>query len=335
MALFTRTTPSVAFISTYMDRKANQGGPLLTLPEHSNDSSNKNKANSDGDRSWLGEDSSPFVQDDPTMPQGTGTGFVWDTEGHVVTNFHVIRSAKNAEVVLTDRDGQQTVFPAKLRGFDVDKDVAVLKLVLDEGKPVSPPTPFFASSQSSNRRSLRRPSVHRARQQCSPASGFAALAIGTRTRSYSQWGSVRLGREVRSPSGRPILDAIQTDAAINQQQRWSLVGFSGAPDRHEHSHLQRLGSFVRRVRHSCRYIEGGGNEHHTGRESSTARARLVFGWRASEGNWICRSEARRCVVLDVPPESPAAQGGTHTCGLVLIPHRTINRHSGSATERSR
>ena len=318
VALFTRTTPSVAFISTYMDRKANQGGPLLTLPEDSNDSSNKNKANSDGDRSWLGEDSSPFVQDDPTMPQGTGTGFVWDTEGHVVTNFHVIRSAKNAEVVLTDRDGQQTVFPAKLRGFDVDKDVAVLKLVLDEGKPVSPPTPFFASSQSLE--STFSSSSFRPIELGSSAAlqvGQAALAIGNPfglDHTLTVGVVSGLGREVRSPSGRPILDAIQTDAAINP-------GNSGGP---------LLDSAGRLIGMNTAIYSASGASSGVGfaipvdtlkavvtsiiRDGKVVRPALGLSYLdGAQARAIGFVGAKRggVLVLDVPPESPAAQGGIH------------------------
>ena len=44
------------------------------------------------------------------IPQGTGSGFVWDTKGHVVTNFHVIRGASDIKVALID----SSVYPAKV-----------------------------------------------------------------------------------------------------------------------------------------------------------------------------------------------------------------------------
>ena len=56
--------------------------------------------------------------------QGSGSGFVWDSDGHVVTNFHVIQNASGAWVTLADN----TRLEAKLVGFDESKDVAVLKV---------------------------------------------------------------------------------------------------------------------------------------------------------------------------------------------------------------
>ena len=256
VGLFKRTTPSVAFISTFMDRSGKAGGrgvggPFLTLPE------DKNSPLFGPDDPLL--DGDPGLSADPTMPQGTGTGFVWDAEGHVVTNFHVIRMAKNAEVTLTDRDGQQTVFPAKLRGYDVDKDVAVLKVVLDEGKPKPTDENTAASlTQTSSKASavIANPLFSNSNSNGGPAGstgsasgsssggggdspfrpielgssgavavGQAALAIGNPfglDHTLTVGVVSGLNREVRSPSGRPIVDAIQTDAAINP-------GNSGGP----------------------------------------------------------------------------------------------------------
>ena len=44
------------------------------------------------------------------VPQGTGSGFIWDKKGHVVTNFHVIRGASDIKVALID----SSVYPAKV-----------------------------------------------------------------------------------------------------------------------------------------------------------------------------------------------------------------------------
>jgi S1-C subfamily serine protease len=46
---------------------------------------------------------------------------VWDENGYIVTNYHVIRSAESAQVTLTDRAGKQSTYKATLRGFDADK----------------------------------------------------------------------------------------------------------------------------------------------------------------------------------------------------------------------
>jgi S1-C subfamily serine protease len=80
----------------------------------------------------------PFSMDIMSMPQGQGTGFVWDASGHIVTNFHVIRGASEVRVALID----QSVYPAKIIGGDASKDIAVLQLVappevLRNLKPVS------------------------------------------------------------------------------------------------------------------------------------------------------------------------------------------------------
>src|SRR5512141_3031623 len=68
-------------------------------------------------RDWLGLDVTE-------VPQGTGSGFIWDDRGYVVTNFHVIQEAQAAEVTLAD----QSNWPARLVGYEPDKDVAVLKI---------------------------------------------------------------------------------------------------------------------------------------------------------------------------------------------------------------
>src|SRR4030095_14708362 len=59
-----------------------------------------------------------------TIPAGTGSGFIWDDQGHVVTNFHVIKSGDTARVTLSDHSS----FPAKLVGHASDKDIAVLSI---------------------------------------------------------------------------------------------------------------------------------------------------------------------------------------------------------------
>jgi S1-C subfamily serine protease len=69
----------------------------------------------------------PFGQDIPQMPQfrqGLGSGFVWDTEGHIVTNNHVVEGAD--EITVTFADGSSA--PAELVGADPDSDLAVIKI---------------------------------------------------------------------------------------------------------------------------------------------------------------------------------------------------------------
>src|SRR5512139_204395 len=65
-----------------------------------------------------------FRFDVSQIPRGTGSGFVWDDRGHIVTNFHVIQGADAARVTLAD----QTSWEAKLVGAAPEKDLAVLHI---------------------------------------------------------------------------------------------------------------------------------------------------------------------------------------------------------------
>lgn len=76
---------------------------------------------------------SPYSMDVMTIPQGTGSGFVWDAEGHVVTNYHVVRSANALKVTLYDSSSVS----ATVVGSDETKDIAVLKLDLPADKAKS------------------------------------------------------------------------------------------------------------------------------------------------------------------------------------------------------
>ena len=61
------------------------------------------------------------------VPQGSGTGFVWDTQGHIVTNFHVVQQADR--VLVTLQDGM--TFDAVPVGVAPNHDLAVLKIEAD------------------------------------------------------------------------------------------------------------------------------------------------------------------------------------------------------------
>ena len=133
------------------------------------------------------------------IPAGNGSGFVWDTQGHVVTNFHVVRNAEAARVTMAD--GQS--YSAKLVGYDADKDIAVLRIEAprDRLRPIVVGT-------SSNVKV-----------------GQRAYAIGNPfglNETLTQGIVSGLGREIPSPSGRPISNVLQTDSAINP-------GNSGGP----------------------------------------------------------------------------------------------------------
>ena len=133
------------------------------------------------------------------IPQGSGSGFLWDKEGHIVTNFHVVRGASTITVTLSD----QSVHPASVVGVYVDKEIAVLKIDV----PPEKLTPI----RSGTSKSLM--------------VGMTTLAIGnpfgldhTLTKGIIS----ALDREIQALSGRSIADVIQTDAAINP-------GNSGGP----------------------------------------------------------------------------------------------------------
>ena len=80
-----------------------------------------------------------FTRDVFSVPKGTGSGFIWDDAGHVVTNFHVIAGAAEARIRLSDgRD-----YSAKLVGASRDHDLAVLRIKVPINRP--PPVPIGTS----------------------------------------------------------------------------------------------------------------------------------------------------------------------------------------------
>ncbi|PID34324.1 MAG: 2-alkenal reductase [Thiotrichales bacterium] len=72
-------------------------------------------------------------------PSGTGTGFVWDDSGHIVTNFHVVSGHRTAKVRLSD----QRMFDAAVIGASPEHDLAVLKLL--DGRDIPPPVKIGSS----------------------------------------------------------------------------------------------------------------------------------------------------------------------------------------------
>src|SRR5215217_7378827 len=133
------------------------------------------------------------------VPTGSGSGFILDDDGHVVTNQHVVEGGVEFLVVL--EDGRE--LPATLVGADVNSDVAVLK--------VDPPVPGVARIGDSD----------------GLLPGQAVLAIGsplgTFTNTVTEGIVSALGRTVPDNTGGPaLLNLIQHDAAINP-------GNSGGP----------------------------------------------------------------------------------------------------------
>ncbi len=66
----------------------------------------------------------PYTLDIRAIPSGTGTGFIWDKKGHIITNYHVVRESRTARVRLAN----QKTYTAKVIGKSKRHDIAVLKL---------------------------------------------------------------------------------------------------------------------------------------------------------------------------------------------------------------
>jgi S1-C subfamily serine protease len=134
----------------------------------------------------------------PVPQEGTGSGFIYDDQGHIVTNYHVVENAEELSVTLADGE----TYPAESVGVDPSTDLAVLRIDVDE---LPRPAPL---GESDNLRV-----------------GQFVVAIGNpfgleRTLTVGVISS--LGRVIESPDGRFIGEVIQTDAAINR-------GNSGGP----------------------------------------------------------------------------------------------------------
>lgn len=133
-------------------------------------------------------------------PVGMGSGFVWDEQGHIVTNFHVADGATKFMITFHNDKKQ---YPAKFVGGEKNKDIAVLQL-LEKPKELHP----------INVGTSRELQV-----------GQSSIAIGNPfglDHSMTTGIISAIGRKIRGYGGIRIYDMIQTDAAINQ-------GNSGGP----------------------------------------------------------------------------------------------------------
>lgn len=72
-----------------------------------------------------------WTRDISEVPSGTGTGFLWDKQGHIITNYHVISNNKTARVRLNNKK----TYTAKVVGISKRHDIAVLKLITGENLP--------------------------------------------------------------------------------------------------------------------------------------------------------------------------------------------------------
>lgn len=133
------------------------------------------------------------------IPKGTGSGIVWDRQGRIVTNYHVIENASKVTVTLADH----STWKAVMVGGAPEKDLAVLQI----SAPASRLHPIMIG-ESHNL-----------------LVGQKVFAIGNPfglDQTLTAGIVSALGREIRSVTGRVIHGVIQTDAAINP-------GNSGGP----------------------------------------------------------------------------------------------------------
>jgi S1-C subfamily serine protease len=133
------------------------------------------------------------------IPQGTGSGFVWDINGDIITNFHVIQNADSAQVTLAD----QSNWKARVVGVAPDKDLAVLRIEAPSNR--LRPIPIGTSKDLQV--------------------GQSVYAIGNPfglDQTLTTGVISALNREIESVTRRPIQGVIQSDAAINP-------GNSGGP----------------------------------------------------------------------------------------------------------
>lgn len=133
------------------------------------------------------------------VPEGSGTGFIWNDQGIIVTNYHVIKNASRISVRFSDLSEAQ----AKVIGLAPESDVALIQVDI----PVEKSKPIVIGSSANLE------------------VGNKVLAIGNPfgfDQTLTTGIVSALGRDIKSPTGRTIDGVIQTDAAINP-------GNSGGP----------------------------------------------------------------------------------------------------------
>ncbi len=137
------------------------------------------------------------------IPAGTGSGFVWDEQGHIVTNYHVVAKAASEDDHIRVTLADQTTHLAHIIGGAPDNDIAVLQLETSPKNLVPMPVGSSVDLQVGQR----------------------VMAIGNPfglDQTLTTGVVSGLGREIQADNGRTIFDVIQTDAAINP-------GNSGGP----------------------------------------------------------------------------------------------------------
>jgi S1-C subfamily serine protease len=226
----------------------------------------------------------PFRRNVMALPRGSGSGFVWDEEGHIVTNFHVIQGGNAVRVTMADG----SAWIANVVGHLADKDVAVLKI--EAPTELLTPIPVGSSTDL--------------------VVGQHVMAIGSPfglDQTLSTGVISGLGREIMSVGGRPIQGVIQTDAAINP-------GNSGGP---------LLDSSGRLIGVNTAIFSPSGASAGVGFAVPVDTVRSIvtqliehgrvvrpgLGVVVDEGDLAVRARIRGALVLMVKPGSPAAEAG--------------------------
>ncbi len=232
------------------------------------------------------------------VPAGSGSGFIWDAQGHVVTNYHVVQGAESLTVTF----GNDKTFPATVLGVDPQKDVAVLQ--------VKAPAALLVPVRVASGGSLE--------------VGQKAIAIGNPfglDHTLTTGVISAIGRQVHGIGGVTIRDMIQTDAAINP-------GNSGGPLLDSSGELIGMNTMI--------YSKSGASAGIGFAVPATTVARVVpqiiKSGHATEmslgvevdpqGRIEGRLGLQGVVVISVPPGSAAARAGLRglqrtTQGLVL------------------
>lgn len=155
-----------------------------------------------------------FFYGDEQVARGTGSGFIWDNQGHIVTNYHVIEDGDIFVVTLANQEQKQ----ARLVGKEINKDIAVLKIE-ESSQDISPIMPGDSSILQV---------------------GQKVIAIGNPfgfDHTVTTGIVSALGRSMLGAGEVTIRDMIQTDASINP-------GNSGGPLLNSDSQLIGMNTMI-------------------------------------------------------------------------------------------
>jgi putative serine protease PepD len=228
-----------------------------------------------------GSQDSPFEGQSPG--EATGSGFVIDEEGHIVTNQHVVDNAQSVQVEFSDG----TEVDAKIVGADPSTDIAVL----DVERPASQLTVLqFAPTGALE---VGNPVV---------VLGSPFGLEGTLTTGVIS----AVGREIRSPNGFTIENAVQTDAALNH-------GNSGGPMLDSQGRVVGVASQIR--------SDSGGSDGVgyavPGDTAKRVAAALIADGKVEHAYLGVSLPDDGAAKVQVVPNTPAARGGLRTGDVVI------------------